>query len=120
MSGIEAEVTKAEHKALPLVALQRTRAAVPPNIEATLDIVETAIDAARDFLAVAQEQLDKLKDTGLETEAQRMMQQQTQSITLRMKHFESRLTRTAQVTKATRDKVLLQQKKEALLREAAA
>lgn len=122
MAGIEAEVSKAEQKAVPLGAI-RGRAPIPANIEVTISDVDTAIDAARDFLAAAQEQVDKIGgETGasLESEAQKVLVQTSQQINLKLKHFENRVTRAASVAKAAREKVELQQRKEALLREATA
>jgi len=123
MTGIEAEVRKAEVKCGPLVALSGPR--TPPFavavVETALGEVDTAVAAARDFIAAAQEQLQAMNAPGgkpLEPEAQRLASKHNQLIGLRLKGFETRLARPDSFSKTARQKVELQQRKEALLREA--
>lgn len=120
MAGIEAEVSKAEQKAGPL-ALVRTRTSFPATLDSAIHDVDVAIEAARDFLAAAQEQLQCLggdKDIALEAEAVKKAALYTQQINVRLRAFEARLARAAALAKTARERIELHQRKEALLREA--
>merc|ERR1719472_224569 len=60
MSGIEAEVAKAEQKAKPL-GITRGRAALNADrIHEVADEVDVAVEAGRDFLAAAKDQASSM------------------------------------------------------------
>jgi len=118
IAGIEVEVAKAERAGIPLNSFKMR--GLPPNAEAILDAVDTAIEAARDYMAVAKEQVEQLAgpDAKLEVEAQNVLNKTALGVSHRMKQFEARLERVGGLAKTGRGKLELQQRKEALLRAA--
>lgn len=124
LSGMEAEVAKAEEKAKPL-SQTKGRSPFPPEmLEERTDEVNSAVDAARDYLAAAREQvqlLDRdqasLSGAGA-TQAVRSAALEAKKLGTRLDWFEQRLGRAAAASKASRDRLLLQRKKELLLRQA--
>mmetsp|Transcript_102713 Transcript_102713/g.306827 ORF Transcript_102713/g.306827 Transcript_102713/m.306827 type:complete len:684 (+) Transcript_102713:95-2146(+) len=122
LSGMEAEVAKAEEKAKPLSA--RGRQVMPLDVLAErTDDVDRAVDAARDYLAAAREQVQCLDveqslPTAVAPTAVRMAVQEARKLGTRLDWFEQRLARAAAASKASRDRLVLQQKKEELMRQA--
>lgn len=114
LGGIEQEVIKAEKKGASLNA-NRARMPLEKALELT-DSVDSAVEAARDFLAAAQEQVQCL--AGFEAEVQRQAGLESAKLNTRLTTYESRLARQACATKAIQDKLLFQQKKAELMRQA--
>jgi len=116
LGSIELEVVKAEKKSAALNA-HRARMPLDKALELT-EVVESAVEAARDFLAAAREQVQCL--AGFEPEVQRQAGVEAARLNSRLTSFDSRLARQAGSTKAIRDKLLFQQKKAELMRQAEA
>lgn len=122
MSGIEAEVVKAEEKAKPLQGTGgRGRQPFSHDmIQDRADEVEQAVDAARDFLAAAKDQAssmagvpnDKLEPTVIPGCAP------ARQLFFRLEYMEKRLALASKAACAARDRVILAQKKAQLMREA--
>lgn len=124
IAGIETEVRKAELKAGPLSALAGKRG-LPFAVQAAetaVAEVDTAVDAAKDFIAAARERLQALHGEGkqepLEPETQKLITKHNQNMGFRLTAYEGRLARAESLSKTARQKVELQLRKEALLREA--
>lgn len=120
-ANIEAEVLKAERRASPLLVLQHRKLIVPAEVEPVVADVELAVEAAKDFIAMVQEQLatiggQTLED--LEPEAKLRAEKHTNMIRTRIQLAENRLTRSEGTAKTARLKIELHLKKEELLREA--
>jgi hypothetical protein len=120
MSGIEAEVAKAEQKAKPL-GITRGRAALNADrIHEVADEVEVAVEAGRDFLAAAKDQAssmagvpnDKLEPSVIPGCAP------ARQLFFRLDYMEKRLAAAAKAAQTARDRVILAQKKAQLMREA--
>mmetsp|Transcript_98079 Transcript_98079/g.194171 ORF Transcript_98079/g.194171 Transcript_98079/m.194171 type:complete len:687 (-) Transcript_98079:177-2237(-) len=124
LSGMEAEVAKAEEKAKPLSQTRGRNPFPPETLEERTDEVDSAVDAARDYLAAAREQVqlldgDQASLNGLGvTQAVRSAALEARKLGTRLDWFEQRLGRAAAASKASRDRLLLQRKKEVLLRQA--
>jgi len=122
MSGIEAEVVKAEEKAKPLqgAGVRGRQALSQEMIQDRADEVEQAVDAARDFLAAAKDQAasmagvsnDKLEPTVIPGCAP------ARQLFFRLEYMEKRLALASKAACAARDRVILAQKKAQLMREA--
>jgi len=121
--GIETEVVKAERNSTPLAALQHQKMFQPTAVEVAVEQVDTAVDAARDFIAAVQEQLQSLGGgekgiAALEPEAQNQAKKHAQQTGFRLRGFEARLARAEGFAKSAKQKVELHNRKAALLREA--
>jgi hypothetical protein len=114
LGSIELEVVKAEKQSAALNA-HRARMPLDKALELT-EVVGSAVEAARDFLAAAKEQVQCL--AGFEPEVQKQAGLEAARLNSRLTTFDSRLTRQAGSTKAIRDKLLFQQKKAELMRQA--
>lgn len=121
LSGMEAEVAKAEEKAKPL-AVRGMRPMPMDVLEERIDEVDSAVDAARDYLAAAREQVQGLElepqPATLAPTAVRMATQEARKLGTRLDWFEQRLARAGAASKASRDRLVLQQKKAELMRAA--
>jgi len=125
LSGMEVEVAKAEEKARPLTNI-KGRASLPHDmLEERTDEVDAAVDSARDYLAAAREQFQTLESEQMQgamlptaPQAVKMAVAEARKLGARLDWFEQRLTRAGSASKASRDRLLLQRKKEALMREA--
>jgi len=124
LSGMEAEVAKAEDKAKPLLQTRGRSPFSPETLEERTDEVDSAVDAARDYLAAAREQVQLLDGDQASlsghsvTQAVRSAALEARKLGTRLDWFEQRLGRAAAASKASRDRLLLQRKKEVLLRQA--
>lgn len=124
LSGIEAEVSKAEELARPLSVMRGGRShLLPDQVESQATAVETAVSAARDFLAAAREQSQRLggeENTALEPDPGRLAEAESKKLQLRLDWLEVRLGKAAAASKAVWDRILLQQRKALLLQEVSA
>eukprot|EP00933_Yihiella_yeosuensis_P040352 TRINITY_DN34635_c1_g2_i1.p1 TRINITY_DN34635_c1_g2~~TRINITY_DN34635_c1_g2_i1.p1 ORF type:complete len:796 (-),score=247.27 TRINITY_DN34635_c1_g2_i1:52-2109(-) len=122
LSGVESEVAKAEAKVRLLSPLIPRVAQFLDMVSESTESAESAIEAARDFLAAAKEQAQSIaggdKQAGYEQEAKNFGNAESKKLSWRINSLESRLTSAAQVAKAARAKVDLAERKAALLREA--
>lgn len=121
LSGIEAEVAKAEQKARPLIAMGGGRSALPPEmvLEAA-DAVDGAVEAAGDFLAAAREQAQRPggEDAdSLEPKAAQAARVEARRLFMLLDRLELRLGRCSSASKACRNRILVQQRKAGLMRD---
>lgn len=114
LGGIEQEVVKAEKKSAALNA-HRARMPLDKALELT-EGVQSAVEAALDFLAAAKEQVQCL--AGFEPEVRKQAGLESARLNSRLTTYDSRLSRQAASTKAIRDKLLFQQKKAELMKQA--
>lgn len=121
LAGIEGEVSKAEELAKPLSIMRGGRSQLPPDqLESRAAAVETAVDAAKDFLAAAREQSQRLggeENNALEPDPGRLAVAESKKLQLRLDWLEVRLGKAGAASKAVRDRILLQQRKALLLQE---
>jgi len=120
MSGIEAEVAKAEEKAKPL-AVVRGRSMIPMDmVEDRADEVFVAVDAARDFLAAAKDQASSMAGVPNDKLEPSVIPNcpPARQLFFRLDYMEKRLTLTAKAAQSAKDRVILAQKKAQLMREA--
>jgi len=123
MGGIESEVVKAEQKARPLNNMRGKHWNIPvEKMESMADEVDAAVDAAKDFLGAATDQATSLcgiPNAELEEEARKEATLQSRTLTYKLQYLEKRLTLVAASSKGARDRVILHNKKQQLMREAA-
>lgn len=120
MSGIEAEVVKAENMAKPMSIVRGRGALGCDQLQEKAEEVDTACEAARDFLAAAKDQAssmagvpnDKLEPSVIPGCAP------ARQLFFRLEYFEKRLMLSQKSAHAARDRAFLAQKKAALMREA--
>lgn len=120
MSGIEAEVAKAEEKAKPL-AFTRGRAMIPLDmVEDRADEVFVAVDAARDFLAAAKDQASSMAGVPNDKLEPSVIPNcpPARQLFFRLEYMEKRLALTAKAAQSAKDRAILAQKKAQLMREA--
>jgi len=123
IGGIETEVRKAEMKAGPLMAYTAPKSNIAwAAVEAAAGDVDIAIGAAKDFIAAAKEKLQAMVGDAaqpeLEAEAQRLAARHSQLVGVKLQRIEARLARPESLLAAARQKIELQQRKDALLRQA--
>eukprot|EP00913_Durusdinium_trenchii_P025207 g23663.t1 len=82
------------------------------------DAAESAVDAAKDFLAAAKEQAQGL-DSEMENEAKTMARLEVGKVRMKISLLETRLNQAAVVTKSARSKLQLEEKKAEIMRQAA-
>ncbi|CAE7360455.1 unnamed protein product [Symbiodinium natans] len=119
LSGVEGEVAKAEAQVRILGPMIPRGAAMLDMLSERTEAAESAVDAARDFLAAAKEQALALGvDSNFETEAKQMAAVEAKNLQMKVTALENRVNAAAHVSKAARSKIQLQERKAALLREA--
>lgn len=121
LSGVEAEVAKAEDKVKLLGPLLPRASVILDFLADSTEQAEAAIDAARDFMAAAKEQAQQLggdKQGAFESEAKQLAAMEGKKLTMKLFLLESRLSQAHALAKAARAKVDLQLRKAALLRQA--
>jgi len=118
LSGVEAEVVKAETQVRTLPPMMKRAGMMMHQLSERTDAAETAIDAARDFLAAAKEQVLAL-DKEIESEAKALAQKEVRSVQMKVSLLENRLNQAANLTKGARGKLQLEEKKAELMQQAA-
>ncbi|CAE7940939.1 Zdhhc3 [Symbiodinium necroappetens] len=120
LSGVESEVAKAEAQVRILGPMVTRGVTMMDMLGERTEAAESAVDAARDFLAAAKEQALALGvDSNFETEAKQMAAVEARNLQMKVTALENRVNTAAHVSKAARSKIQLQERKAALLREAA-
>eukprot|EP00439_Symbiodinium_sp_Y106_P044168 s1638_g5.t1 len=120
LSGVESEVAKAEAQVRILGPMVTRGVTMLDMLGERTEAAESAVDAARDFLAAAKEQALALGvDSNFETEAKQMAAVEARNLQMKVTALENRVNTAAHVSKAARSKIQLQERKAALLREAA-
>ncbi|CAE7648234.1 Zdhhc3 [Symbiodinium sp. CCMP2592] len=119
LSGVESEVAKAEAQVRILGPMVTRGVTMLDMLGERTEAAESAVDAARDFLAAAKEQALALGvDSNFETEAKQMAAVEARNLQMKVTALENRVNTAAHVSKAARSKIQLQERKAALLREA--
>jgi len=123
LPGIDGEVVKAERRSLPLNMVLTRKIFLANDVEAAISEVDTATEAARDFIAAVQEQMQNLgaevaKKEPLEAEAQALIARHQKLVGFKLTAWHTRLAKAEGVSKALKGKIELQQRKEALMRQA--
>ncbi|CAE7268008.1 Zdhhc3, partial [Symbiodinium pilosum] len=119
LSSVEGEVAKAEAQVRILGPM--IGASMLDMLSERTEAAESAVDAARDFLAAAKEQALGLGvDSNFETEAKQMALGEAKTLQTKVVALENRVNAAAVLSKAARSKIQLQERKAALLREATA
>eukprot|EP00929_Paragymnodinium_shiwhaense_P069265 TRINITY_DN3494_c0_g1_i1.p1 TRINITY_DN3494_c0_g1~~TRINITY_DN3494_c0_g1_i1.p1 ORF type:complete len:673 (+),score=233.06 TRINITY_DN3494_c0_g1_i1:130-2148(+) len=93
---VETEVQSVEKKAAPLLMLHNRQVAPNERVEGMCSEVITAVDAAKDFLAAAREQveeLEKLFPKGPEPQVRKLLDQEKSKIHARIERLDGRLKR---------------------------
>eukprot|EP00435_Cladocopium_sp_Y103_P031332 s1071_g7.t3 len=114
LSGVEAEVVKAEAEVRHLPPMIKRAGMMMHQLYERTEAAETAIDAARDFLAAAKEQVFSL-DKEIESEAKAMAQTEVRGLQMKVSLLENRLNHAANLTKTARNKLQLEEKKAELM-----
>ncbi|CAE7567318.1 Zdhhc3 [Symbiodinium sp. KB8] len=118
LSGVESEVAKAEAQVRILGPMVTRGVTMMDMLGERTEAAESAVDAARDFLAAAKEQALALGvDSNFETEAKQMAAVEARNLQMKVTALENRVNTAAHVSKAARSKIQLQERKAALLRE---
>lgn len=122
MAGIEAEVVKAEEKAKPLAVVRGRGALMGDAVHDRADEVETAVEAARDFLAAAKDQASSMAGVPNDKLEPSVIPgcPPARQLFFRLEYMEKRLGAAAKAAEAARNRVILAQKKAELLKEASA
>lgn len=111
LSGVEAEVVKAEAEVRHLPPMIKRAGMMMHQLYERTEAAETAIDAARDFLAAAKEQVFSL-DKEIESEAKAMAQTEVRGLQMKVSLLENRLNHAANLTKTARNKLQLEERSE--------
>lgn len=118
LAGVEAEVAKAENQVRHLPQLIKRANVMMHQLSERTDAAESAVDAAKDFLAAAKEQAQGL-DSEMENEAKTMARLEVGKVRMKISLLETRLNQAAVVTKSARSKLQLEEKKAEIMRQAA-
>merc|ERR1712232_1508674 len=117
---VETEVNSVEKKASPLHNYARMqRISQPELVEERCEEAEAAVDAAKDFFLAAKEQAMTL-DEGIERiepQVEQLLEVERKKLDIRLERIKFRLDRVQSMAETLKNKVVLAQKKQALMRE---